>query len=172
MDDSGPVKVIRADSPQARRGAKLVYANGIPVAHANGFGVQFFGAGGQVLVNRGRFVFIQGGKTIASYRGKEDTETSCKAQVQIAERDFLKDAKVRLYKSENHLADFLACVKARKKPITSEQVGARSAICCHLFEPELLHHADFKWDPAKLEFAGGTGDPKWLHPRLRSPWMV
>jgi predicted dehydrogenase len=172
MDASGPVEVIAASEPNAKRGSQLIYANGVSVAHVNGFGVQFFGTGGQVLVNRGKFVFIQGGKTIASYRGKEDTETSCKAQVQAAERDYLKDAKVRLYVSNNHLADFLSCVRTRKKPITSEQVGARSAICCHLLNQGYYHHAHLKWDPAKLEFTGGTGNPKWLTRDYRAPWSV
>ena len=55
-----------------------------------------------------------------------------------AESRYLKDSKVRLYVSTNHIADLLDCVKARKKPITSEQVGARSAICCHLLNQTLL----------------------------------
>ena len=140
--------------------------------HVNGFGVQFFGDGGQVLVNRGQFVLIVGGETVASYRGKENTETSCTAEVQKAETSHLKDAKVRLYVSTNHIADFLDCVKARKKPITSEQVGARSAICCHLLNQSYYHNASFKWDPAKFEFSGGTGDPKWLTRDYRAPWSV
>ncbi|MCX6903639.1 MAG: hypothetical protein NTW03_09215 [Verrucomicrobia bacterium] len=132
MDDSGPVEVIPAGDPNARRGAKLGYASGITVEHIGGFGVHFFGTSGEVKVNRGKFVVIVGGKTVASYKGKQDTETSCAAQVQIAERDFLKEAKVRLYVSSNHVSDFLDCVKSRQKPNTNEQVGARSAICCHL----------------------------------------
>ena len=172
MDDSGPVEVIAARDPKARRGAKLVYTGGIPVEHVNGFGIQFFGDGGEVLVNRGQFVLIVGGKTVASYKGRENTETSCKAEVQKAQAAYLKDAKVRLYVSQNHITDFLACVKTRKKPITSEQVGARSAICCHLLNQSYYHHASFKWDPATFQFAGGTGNPKWLTRDYRAPWSV
>jgi predicted dehydrogenase len=172
MDASGPVQVQAADAAGARRGARLVYANGITVEHSSGFGVQFFGENGEVRVNRGKFVFVLGGKTIASYRGKEDTETSCAAQVQITERDFLKDAQVRLYRSENHIADFLDCVKSRKKPNTNEQVGARSAICCHLLNQSYYHHASLQWDPALLVFANGKGDPKWLTRDYRAPWSV
>lgn len=29
-----------------------------------------------------------------------------------------------------------------------------------------------KWDPDKLGFAGGTGDPQWLTRDYRSPWSV
>jgi len=172
MDDSGPVEVVAANSPQAKRGAKLVYGNGVTVEHVDGFGVQFFGTGGQVLVNRGQFIVKIGDKTVACYRGKEDSDTNCAVQVQLAEREFLKEAKVKLYDSNNHLLDFLKCVKTRKKPITSEQVGARSAICCHLLNQSYYHHASFKWDPAKLTFADGTGDGKWLTRDYRAPWSV
>jgi predicted dehydrogenase len=172
MDDSGPVEVLPAGAPQAKRGAKLVYANGVTVEHVDGFGVQFFGADGEVLVNRGQFVVLLDGKPVASYRGRQDNDTSCAAQVQLAERNFLKDAKVRLYASSDHLTDFLGCVKTRKKPITSEQVGARSAICCHLVNQSYYHQAHLKWDPSKFEFAGGTGDPHWLTRDYRAPWSV
>ena len=172
MDDSGPVEVVAASAPQARRGAKLVFAKGITVEHVNGFGVQFFGTGGEVLVNRGKLVVKIGGKTVVSYRGKEDPDTSLNAQVQFAERNLLKDAKVKLYASSNHLVDFLDCVQSRQKPITSEQVGARSAICCHLINQSYYHRASLKWDPTKLAFAGGTGDPQWLTRDYRAPWSA
>ncbi len=172
MDDGGPVEVVPAESAQARRGARLVYANRVTVNHVNGFGVQFYGSGGEVLVNRGKFVVRLSGKTVACYRGKEDSDTNCVLQVQLAERELLKDAKVRLYDSSNHLADFLKCVKSRNKPITSEQVGARSAICCHLLNQSYYHHAHLKWDPARFQFTGGTGDPKWLTRDYRAPWSV
>lgn len=172
MDAGGPLEVKAAADPHAKRGATLIFPGGIPVTHGDGFGIQFFGEAGQVLVNRGRFVLILGDKTVAAYRGKEDTETSCTAEVQKAENAHLKDAKVRLYVSNNHVTDFMDCVKARKKPITSEQVGARSAILCHLLNQSYYHHASFQWDPDRFQFRGGTGDPKWLTREYRSPWSV
>ncbi|MEI7728296.1 MAG: Gfo/Idh/MocA family oxidoreductase [Verrucomicrobiota bacterium] len=172
MDASGPVEALPPEQAGAKRGATLVYANGITVKHADGFGVHFFGSEGEVMVNRGKFVVVRQGKTIASYKGKEDKDTSCTAQVQIAEKEFLKDAKIKLYESKNHIADFMDCVKSRKKPITSEQVGARSAICCHLMNQAYYNNKKIKWDPKKLAFADSTSDPKWLTRDYRSPWKV
>lgn len=171
MDASGPVEVKAAGDATAKRGAKLIFPGGIPVEHGDGFGIEFFGEGGVVSVNRGRFDVVVDGKTVASYKGKE-TETSVTAEVRKAEALYLKDAKVRLYVSANHIADFLDCVKSRTKPITSEQVGARSAICCHLLNQSYYHHASFGWDPVRFEFTGGTGDPKWLSRDYRAPWSV
>lgn len=171
MDASGPVEVLPPEKAGAKRGAKLVYANGVTVEHKDGFGVHFYGTEGEVLVNRGRFVFKRGQETIASHDGK-DRKTSCAAEVQKAERAFLKDAKVKLYESKNHISDFMECVKSRKKPITSEQVGGRSAICCHLMNQAYYNHAKIKWDPVKFCFVGGSGDPKWLTRDYRKPWVV
>ena len=171
MDDSGPVEILPPEKPGAKRGARLVYASGVIVEHKDGFGVHFFGTEGEVLVNRGRFAFKRGNDTIASFTGKEK-KTSCAAEVQKAEREFLKDAKVRLYESRNHLTDFLDCVASRKKPITSEQVGGRSAICCHLMNLVYWHGQKLRWDPARFTFVDGTGNPAWLTRPYRSPWKV
>ncbi len=176
MDSSGPVEVIPPNDPNARRGAKLVYANGITVEHKDGFGVDFFGTGGEVRVNRGKFVLIVDGKTVADYTDDKkkngDAETTCAAEVQKAESLYLVNAPVKLYVSKQHISDFMACVKSRKKPITNEQVGGRSAICCHLINQSYYHHAHLKWDPARFKFAGGTGDPKWLTRDYRAPWSA
>src|ERR1035437_158413 len=180
MDNSGPVEVVPPSDPNAKRGCKLVYANGIYVEHKEGFGVHFYGSNGEVLVNRGQFVLIVDGKTIAEYADSKKKngeaapkkETSCAAEVQKAEKAYLQNAKIQLYNSKNHISDFMACVKSRKKPITSEIVGGHSAICCHLMNQSYYHHAKLQWDPAKFEFTGGTGDPKWLTRDYRSPWKV
>jgi predicted dehydrogenase len=171
MDNSGPVEAIPPETPSAVRGARLVYANGVTVIHKDGFGVDFFGTEGEVQVNRGRFTFSRDGKTIARFADRED-KTSCAAAVQTAERAYLKDAKVRLYRSESHVGDFLASVKSRSRPICNEQVGGRSAICCHLMNLAYYHSKKIQWDPAKLEFAGSTGDPAWLTRDYRAPWKL
>ena len=172
MDDSGPVEVLPPEKPGAQEGAKLIYANGVVLEHKGGFGVHFFGTEGEVQVNRGLFTFKRGNEMIASHARYDDRKTSCAAEVQKAERAFLKDPKIRLYDSKNHLTDFMDCVKSRKKPITSEQVGARTAICCHLMNQAYYHGKKFKWDPAKFTFVDGTGDPAWLTRDYRSPWSV
>lgn len=173
MDKSGPVEILPPAQKDAKRGAKLVYASGITVEHKDGFGVHFFGTEGEVQVNRGRFTFKRGAEMIASFVDrKKNTETSCEAQVVKAERAFLQDAKIKLYASKNHIVDFLECVASRKKPVTSEQVGARTAICCHLMNLAYYHGQKIQWDPKKFAFVGGTGDPKWLTRDYRGPWKV
>ena len=172
MDASGPVEILPPAKPDAKSGGKLVYANGITVEHKNGFGIDFFGTEGEIQVNRGRFTFKRGNEMIASYADNKDRKHSCAAEVQKAERAFLQDAKIKLYVSKNHVSNFIDCIKSREKPITSEQIGGRSAICCHLLNLVYYHGQKIKWDPAKFAFADGTGDPAWLTRNYRSPWTV
>jgi predicted dehydrogenase len=172
MDGSGPVEVLPPPKAGAKRGAKLVYANGVTVEHKEGFGIDFFGSAGRVQVNRGRFTLTIGGKIIASHADNNDKKHSCQAEVLKAERACLHDAKVKLYVSKNHVSDFMQCVASRAKPITSEQVGARSAICCHLLNLVYHHGQKLKWDPATFAFVDGTGNPKWLTRDYRGPWSV
>jgi predicted dehydrogenase len=171
MDASGPVEVRPPATADAKRGATLVYANGVTVTHEDGFGVDFIGSEGRVQVHRGRFTFVRDGKRVAWFTDKEDG-TSCEGQVAKAEKEFLKDAKTRLYVSTNHVSDFVERVRDRKKPITSEQVGARSVICCHLMNQAYYNNARIEWNPEACTFANGSGNPQWLTRDYRAPWAV
>jgi len=41
-----------------------------------------------------------------------------------------------------------------------------------LMNQSYFNQASFKWDPSRLTFAGGTGNPKWLTRDYRTPWVV
>jgi predicted dehydrogenase len=174
MDESGPVEILPPGKAGDKRGAKLVYANGVTVEHKNGFGVHFYGTEGEIQVNRGKFTFKRSGEMVASYVGnkEKDKGTSLAVELQKAERGYLQNAKIKLYVSKNHITDFTDCVVSRKKPITSEIVGGRTAICCHLMNQAYYNHQAIKWDPKKLALVGGSGDPKWLTRDYRGPWTV
>jgi len=169
MDTSGPVEVRPPEKAEATSGGVLVYANGVTVTHTSGFGVHFFGTEGEVQVNRGKFTFTHNGEQIAKFTTREDG-SSCEAQVVKAERAFLKDATIKLYASKGHITDFLNCVASRQKPITNEQVGGRSAICCNLLNQAYYNHAKIRWDPIGLKLV--EGDPAWLTREYRAPWIV
>ncbi len=170
MDDSGPVGVRPPAKAGSGRGGALVYDNGVTVKHEGGFGVHFTGADGEVMVHRGQFKFIHKGKVIAEHTRKKKKGTSCRSECVKAEKAFLKDPKVKLYRSQSHVDDFLQAVRKRTKPITNEQVGGRTAICCHLLNLVYFHNRTITWDPAKLAFAGGTGTPAWLTRQNPRDW--
>jgi predicted dehydrogenase len=174
VDGSGPVE-IRA--PQkwetAKRGAQLVYADGTLLTHVKGKGVSFYGTEGEVHVNRGKFEFILDGKTVHKFWDKEvDKTTSMEREVTLTEREYLADAKVKLYNSKSHFQDFLDCVQSRKQPICDVAIGASSVIACHLMNFAYHYGANVQWNPQRNKFASG-GSSKWLtRDRYRDNWKV
>lgn len=171
MDESGPVEVRPPDDPNAKNGGVLTYANGVTVHHVDGFGAHFFGEGGEVKVNRGQFELWLGGKKMAGFTKRDDGGSLESTIVQV-EKDYLTNAKVQLYRSNNHIKDFLNCVASRQKPITNERVGGHTAICCHLLNQAYYNHATIKWNPEKIKFAKGGGEKEWLTRDYRAPWKV
>ncbi len=172
-DENGPVEArAPEDWENAKRGATLVYAGGIPLTHVDGKGVSFYGEDGEVHVNRGKFEFILGGKTIHKFWDKEtDKGTSLDREVILTEREFLEDAKVKLYHSKNHHEDWLNSIKTREKPICDVAIGAGTVISCHLMNFAYWHGANFGWDPKAHRFTQG-GDLAWLTRDYRGEWKV
>jgi predicted dehydrogenase len=162
MDDSGPVEIFPASQPNATHGVRYLYANGVEVVHHNGNGVWFYGSEGRINVNRGKFELWLG----AEQKAKSANECDAVAT------QYLAHAKIRLYKSDDHRADWLACIRSRQKPICDVEVGARTVSVCHLVNLAYYHGQHLKWDPKKEKFVGGTGNKAWLQVPHRDPWRV
>ena len=175
MDESGPTEIVPpADSAKAKDGGELRYANGVTVLHKQAdIGVQFFGTDGVVKVDRGKFSLAIKGEVKSQFLRKEDG-TSLDSAVAKAEKEFLADAKVKLYQSPkgNHLVDFIACVRSRQKPCTHVEIGARSATVCNLLNLGYYHGQKIAWDPAKFAFTNGTGNAEWLKAEQRGEYRL
>ena len=172
-DNSGPIEARPPEDWKkwkSKRGAKLVYSSGTTITHQSGFGVHFQGEDGDVKVNRGRFVFSLKGKEIAKFEKRGDG--SLGSALQTAEKTFLKNAKVKLHNSNHHIRDFLSSMESRKKPITNEIVGGRSAICCHLMNQSYYNGEVLKWDPKTNTLSEKTGNTDWLTRDYRGIWKV
>jgi predicted dehydrogenase len=173
-DQSGPLEVrAPKDWETAKRGAQLVYRDGVILSHVRGKGASFYGTEGEVHVNRGKFELIMNGKLVHRFWDKEmDPGTSMDRAVALTQREFLADAKVRLYESSSHFQNFVDCVKSRQKPICDVEIGARSVIACHLMNFAYYYGANVGWNPARNTFAKG-GSRKWLtRDRYRNGWKV
>ena len=152
MDDSGPVEVLPPAKAGAKRGAKLVYANGVTVEHKDGFGVDFFGTEGEVQVNRGKFTFKRGngGDRLLHPDRKGQEELLCRRGAEGREGLPGKTPRSSSTSARTTSPISWSASASRKKPITSEQVGGHSAICCHLMNQAYYHGQKIKWDPAKF----------------------
>lgn len=168
MDESGPCEVIPPVNWQtAQNGVRMRYANGVGLVHSPGKNdVTFVGEHGMVQVDRGRIEVTIGGRTVK--RG----ELGLRDQLDQIEKEFLADAKVRLYRSDDHLNDWLGAIRSRKKPICDVETGARTATVCNLVNLAYYHGMPMNWDPAREKFIDGTGDASWIDVPHRAPWKV
>ncbi len=167
MDGSGPQEIIPpANWQTANRGVRLRYAGGVEVLHAEGNGIKFYGKDGIVKVDRGRIEVTIGGRSI------EKGDMPLSDQLNRVEKEFLQNAKVRLYDSANHLDDWLSTIRTRKNPICDVETGARTANVCHLVNLAYYHGQTMKWNPARERFTDDTGDERWLDVPHRDPWKV
>ena len=170
-DSSGPVATIPAKDSKAMKGAQLVYAGDIHMMHGEGQGATFYGTDGRVECHRGLLGLYKGDKLIAGKANRNDKNRNLNQELDRIEKEILKDAKVKLYKSQGHIPNFLYAMKTRKRPITNEVVGARTSIACHLLNQTYYNQAAIAWNPKKNTFAKG-GDPKWLTRSYRGEWKV
>jgi predicted dehydrogenase len=159
MDDSGPVEIVGdGEFPESglfttatRVHFEATYANGVKlVCKTGGSHTRFEGTEGWVDVKRG---------------GLETEPASLKQQVIGADE-------IHLYKSNNHKGNFLDCIKSRKDPIASAEVGHRTGTLCHLGNITMLLKRPLRWDPAAERFIGddAANSMRW-RPR-RSPWTL
>ena len=84
-----------------------------------------------------------------------------------------KDSEVRLYKSENHMANFVDCIKSRKKPISTIEAAVQSDLISHLSNAAIRLQRPIRWDPEKEKVIGNEEMiNKIINRTPRSPWTL
>ncbi len=158
MDDSGPVAVeALAQQPSGKPNSydchprflvTYTYANGR--GHDNG--ILFVG-------EKDAWIFVNRGTLQAS-------------DPKLIEEPLPGDAK-RLYVSNNHMGNFIECVRTRKRTICPAEVGHRSVSVCHIgVICTRLGGRPLKWDPAKQVFLDDAEASAMLSRPMRSPWKL
>ena len=105
-DEGGPVEFFPTPDPAAQYGVSWRYENGAVVTHLEGNGITFCGDQGKIYVNRGKFQLWLGDKLKSG--AMDDYSPLLKELLP-------KDA-VRLYRSTNHLTDWIKSMASRKTP--------------------------------------------------------
>lgn len=77
--------------------------------------------------------------------------------------------KVKLYRSDNHWANFIECVKSRRPTIAPVETAHHSAIPGHLGLISMLLGRKIKWDVAKEEILGDAEATKLMSRPYRAP---
>lgn len=153
MDDSGPVRFVPPENPEATRGLKMFYANGVEMIHEDfgrGWAVRFIGTEGRLDVSRS---FL-------------DSKPEYLAGIGI------KDTDKRLYHSENHYQDWIDAIKNRTRPVADVETGHRSASVCNLANIAYRLHEELEWDPGKEKFPGNGQANRLRTRKYRKPYVL
>jgi predicted dehydrogenase len=151
-DDTAPVEY----HPAARGAATARYANGVKlVIRGGGWGklgscpVRFEGEDGWV-------------------------ETGDNGNVRASSPELLagRGARIRGYPANNHLRDFLNCVKTRALPRCNHEVSCNTHIACHASNIAIFLKRKVTYDPKKGEFVGDAQANRLRSEALREPWRL
>jgi predicted dehydrogenase len=80
--------------------------------------------------------------------------------------------KVKLYKSDNHMRNFIDCVKSRERTITPVETAHHSALPGHLGLIAMLVGRKLKWDSQKEIIIGDPEATKLMSRAFRPPWKL
>jgi hypothetical protein len=79
---------------------------------------------------------------------------------------------IRLYKSNNHKANFLNCIRTRRETVAPVEIGHRSNTACVLGYIATLLARRLKWDPQKEQFTNDDQANRFLSRPMRSLWKL
>jgi predicted dehydrogenase len=162
VDRSGPVSIeATAEFPETglwnvhgKFRVTCLYRNGARVVVAgneeNKQGVEFIGDKGWVYVRRGHI--DASNKSLLSWKPS--------------------GGDVRLYRSDNHKANFLDCVRSRKEPVTPVEIGHRSNSACVLGSLAMNLGRKLQWDPDRERFLDDDEANNLRARTMRAPWSI
>ena len=161
-DDTGPVEISgHAEYPTegvydtARKwNFYCTYANGTTLNYGSEdmsrHGVRFEGSDGWVFVDR------------------RILETSSPSLL----KETFKDDKIQLYKSTNHMGNFIDAIINNQPTAAPIETAHRSTSVAHLCNIAAQTGRTLKWDPQKERFNNDDGANDMLSRDMREPWTI
>lgn len=161
MDDSGPVAVEGKATFNQPNISEVTETCRITYTYDNGVKV-ILGQLDPEIPNGAKFIGEKG--TVSVNRGKLASDIP-----ELLTADFA-GMPIQLYRSKNHHADFLNCIKTREKPVADVEIGHRSATVCHLGNIVARLGRGVKWDPKAEKFVNDPEAQAMTDRPYRAPW--
>ena len=126
-------------------------------------GVLFEGDAGRLFVNRRRI----SGKPV------EDLVAELGKSAISELRDVeLPGAKVKLYRSSDHMGNFFDCIRSRQTPVSNVAAHHRTVSACHLANISLRLGRKLRWDAEKEDFIGDSEASSMISRTQREPYSI
>ncbi len=140
------------------------FANGVTLVHmddesskkhplqqgGHGHGILFLGTEGWLHVDRGGM----------------DASSKDLLKTQLGPND------PRLFKSDNHHANFVDAIKGRSKTVCPVETAVRSDTICDLAQIAIKLRRKLRWDPVKEAFLNDSEATRLLDRPMRTPWKL
>lgn len=130
------------------------YANGLVMKVANNtkipMGAKFIGADGWVYIDR-KGITADPASLLTSVIGPNE---------------------IHLYRSNDHYANFIDCVRTRKLTVTPVEIAHRSISIGHLGDIAMQLRRKLRWDPDRERFIDDPEADRMLLRSYRSPWSL
>ena len=149
-DNQTPVE-FELGEDQGKETVVAHYANGVKLVFEEGkwpLHVRFVGTEGMVYVD-------------------DDGTIEAEPKSLLEGRQFGKG-----YPNENHVRNFLDCVKSRRTPIAPAEGAHRANSTCQIANICQLLNRKLTFDPATEQFAGDETANRMLHRAMRAPWQL
>jgi predicted dehydrogenase len=171
MDESGPVELWTEgpkyapptySAPESRqRGDRICRSPQVHFRYANGAEMilQDGGPGGGA-------VFICEKGKIRVDRGVFQVEPK-----ELA-RELVPDPAVMRGGGENHMQNWIDCIKTRERPVADVEIGHRSTTVCHLGNIARWLGRRLRWDPQNEQFIGDEQANQLLERPQRSQYRI
>jgi len=143
MDASGPRHVL-PPADGARKGLRLVYANGTEMVHGGPTDCTFEGAHGTIECSRDH---------VRAYHGLDRSAPDAPELLAPP-----REGEVRLPRNRSHIADFLDAIREGRDPVCTAEVGHRTATVCQLAVIGYQLGKPLTWDPVAEAFVGEHAD--------------
>jgi predicted dehydrogenase len=169
MDESGPVETWT----EGEKFDPPVWTDPAPVAKGNAVCnhpmIFMRYANGAVLrlekAPMGGAIFIGDKGKITLDRGV------CRVEPEELSKELLGEKPLRDGR-ENHLGNWVDCIKSRRKPVGDVEIGHRSTTVCHLGNIARWAGRKLQWDPVKEQFVGDEEANKYLTRPQRKPYQI
>ena len=76
------------------------------------------------------------------------------------------------YPADNHVREFLNCIKSRQQPQSTAESAHRSITACHCSNIALRLNRPVTWDPEREEFPGDEAANRMRYRVMREPFTV